>query len=153
MGLVYVKTFAEMAFENTRFMQRYKNAQSRILQRSVERNEVRSKEIVKKRNFKGVLFSGINIKKVDKLTFRLISSAPHSLWMEEGVKEHLVHRDQLNGWLEAKYPEYKGNAILVGRRGSPYSFIKKPGIRFMENGFNHSLQFLDMEIAGEFALL
>lgn len=145
MGIKQVQTFQQMIIENRLFWKRVQGLKYNMLFRMAKLNKEVSRNIAEKNKFRGILISGIDQSTVSRMKHRVISSAPHSAFMEDGVKPHWVHRDQLDGWIESKLPSYKGDYLLVGKSNSDLG----KGIHFMLKGFNVTVQSSDRIIQEE----
>ena len=165
MGFEQVLTMRAMIRANNRFWAKHKHVNTKILARLALMNREKSKEIAGNNKFKGTLMSMIDLSSSDKnLKFQVIASAPHASYLESGVwyskQGWWVHREQLNGWLEEKLPDYKGDFIKVGKMFSPIGpgFLGnvsklQTGIQFMEKGFEHSVNNANKVILEEIQVL
>lgn len=123
-----------MNFENNKFLKNNINAQKRILARLASINLAKSESILQEMKFKGTLMSLMELKSLDGgLRFQVVSSAPHSIFIEKGVKPHWVHKEQLNGWMESKGRQ--GNWLFVAKPGTKLNL----GLKYMELGMNEAL--------------
>ena len=147
MGVQYVKTMNEMTRMNRLFYKRVKLLQGRILRTLADININKSQEIVKKVEFKGTLFSSIQLQMLGAFKYHVIASAPHAKGIEEGIPPsgpgwyYFSDYPLLEEWVLTKLMErdqdkaeyfLKRKAVRVGMSGYPWQHIA--GLRFMELG-------------------
>ncbi|MHA1912434.1 MAG: hypothetical protein ACTSYA_12155 [Candidatus Kariarchaeaceae archaeon] len=159
MGVQIVNSLAEMRTANKAFWNRVRISEDNILRRLSKINNDVSVKLAETVKFKGTLVSGIKIEKFGKISYRVISSAPHSFMIENGVppkgdmmiggKSYVSFESTplLKSWVREKLmTKDKGKAnyflsvggVLVGEKGFPFGHPK--GLQFMKIGFDIAVQ-------------
>ena len=125
MGIEHAKSIQEMNMMNKRFYNRVNSTQKVILARLAYINLNASKRLAEERRFTGLLVSLIDLESaMGGLKFRVISSAPHSYEIEEGLEqpEFRTYADypKLKAWAEAKLGFVPKMGLTVHTKGSHF---------------------------------
>jgi len=156
MGIERVNSMQQMKSANVRFHNKVKNAQKFILATLANINHKRSIEVADRVKFSGTLSSMIELESLDGgISFRVLSSAPHSLEIEEGLKNvefrFFSEYPKLRSWARQKGVPEKGQGIFVGK--SPGGVPHPNGLHFMKLGFDLAVKQSDQVISTELAKL
>lgn len=159
MGIVMVKTMAEMSQQNRLWAKRVKASKTRMLLNMAQVNVKVSQNIAKEVNFKGTLVASIKLDLLSGTKIRVISSTDHGYGIEMGIPPsggplqlksktlggnwiRFSEQPLLESWvrhkLMSKAPEkakifLKLGAVPVGHNGYPFGYSR--GLRFMETGY------------------
>jgi len=136
MATIKVKSMREMIRLNAKHNKRSKRASRNILKRLAVLDHRMAVSIAGTRKFSGTLVSQINLNQINRLTIRVIASAPHAFEIEEGLKRPEFRRfsdyPKLRAWAEARLKIDPGRTgVLVG---GPNSRIHPDGLHFMLQG-------------------
>ena len=137
---------------NRRFWNRVKSTNKVILARLASINLKTSQKIAEEKRFTGLLISLISLESaMGGLKFRVISSAPYSHEIEEGLKQPefrtYAEYPKLREWAKQKLEFIPRYGLTVG--SSPGGIPHPSGLHFMSGGLEIAYQMSNNVISQE----